>query len=92
MVDFSRLFVAVSLSRNVLDEAFDISLKLKRRFDFSNARISWVKEDNLHFTLKFLGDTPSDNIGTIVEALDKISSGHHPFSKRLKDAGCFPGS
>jgi len=92
MVDFSRLFVAVSLSEEVLDEAFNITLRLKRRLDYSSAKISWVKKDNLHFTLKFLGETPSENIGPVVEALDEISANHQPFKIRIQDAGCFPNS
>jgi len=92
MVDFSRLFIAVSISEEVLDEAFNIALRIRRRLDYSSARISWVKKDNLHFTLKFIGETLSENIGTIVEALHEISASHQPFKIRIQDAGCFPNS
>lgn len=41
------------------------------RHALSEERISWVQTENFHFTLRFLGDTPVDQVPVIAEALIK---------------------
>jgi 2'-5' RNA ligase len=53
-------------------------------------RVSWVKPQNLHLTLKFLGDTPADRIDEIAAALQEAASSAAPFSAAVSDSGVFP--
>lgn len=53
-------------------------------------RVSWVKADNIHLTLKFLGDTPEKRIGDIAEALRDIARGTHSIAASLAGTGAFP--
>jgi len=81
-----RSFIAVNL---------DGDLKKKIAEETENLRkiggdIKWVPPENLHITLKFLGDTDEDLIPTVQERLSVISSSSAPFSLRLSGAGVFP--
>ena len=58
-----RLFIAVDLSGN--QEVNKIYSEIKRRL--INNKIRWVKPQNMHLTLKFLGSTPSDKVDSIIE-------------------------
>ncbi|MFX0185110.1 MAG: RNA 2',3'-cyclic phosphodiesterase, partial [Candidatus Hodarchaeota archaeon] len=54
--------------------------------NFSGVRV--VKLSQLHLTLKFLGEVPSNRIETIKEAITKIEDPQ--FEIELKNMGCFP--
>lgn len=46
--------------------------------------------DNLHLTLKFLGDTPSNKIATLQAALQKAVLPCQKFDLKAVGVGCFP--
>lgn len=56
----------------------------------SNAQVSWVRVENLHLTLKFLGDVETDRFQSIDEALARICASHEGFPLAFRDLGCFP--
>ena len=58
--------------------------------DHSNVQINWIKSQNLHLTLKFIGYTPENMFGEIVSELSEIFKNQKPFSISVKDTGCFP--
>ncbi len=52
--------------------------------------VKWVKKENLHLTLKFLGDVAPSRIQTIELNLQKIAAMYSPFSVTLRSVGGFP--
>lgn len=52
--------------------------------------ISWVKPENLHLTLLFLGDTPDNEIKEITPLLQEIMAQQHCFELRLTGFELFP--
>jgi len=53
--------------------------------------VRWVTEQNIHLTLKFLGDVSPSNLEHLAEAL-KVESGQHPlFELTVGRIGAFPG-
>lgn len=81
-----RTFVAVEV-----DEASRRELaRLLTSFRASQADVKWVSPENLHLTLKFLGDIPPEAIGEVVGRLDQVSRGVKPFRLRLGGLGAFP--
>ena len=77
-----RLFVSSRLPKTVCAEVSEIMRQLPK------PQINPVDEDNLHFTLEFLGEVEEKNIPGIIIALEKISSSK--FSARLAGLGAFP--
>ena len=57
----------------------------------SGAQLKLVEKENLHLTLKFLGDTREDDIDKIEEIMRESLVGVKPFKILLKDVGFFPG-
>jgi 2'-5' RNA ligase len=55
-------------------------------------RISWVKPENLHLTLKFLGDTPANRLEEIAAALQEAAATVEPFSATVASSGVFPNA
>jgi len=54
--------------------------------------VRWTKEDNLHLTLKFLGDITETQVGEISSALSILADATPRFPFSLKGLGGFPSS
>jgi RNA 2',3'-cyclic 3'-phosphodiesterase len=83
-----RIFVGIalpSLLRRALSEAV---LPLRN----PSLPVSWTPEENLHMTLKFLGEVQPDRIGDVSERLVAASRGVAPFTFVLEMGGTFPPS
>lgn len=74
--------------------AIDIPEELKRllsqipKLDLASAKITWVNPDNIHVTLKFLGEIDEIKLKKVSESLSKIST--QRFTLKTSNMGCFP--
>ena len=55
-----------------------------------NDRVSWVKSENLHFTLRFVGEIGADGVQRVREAALEAAAGHAAFDVALGGLGAFP--
>ena len=53
-------------------------------------RMNWVKPENWHITLRFLGDTTSEKIDVLKELIDQSFGELNSFNSKLKGVGVFP--
>ena len=81
-----RAFIAIDLPSNIKAEISKIQDKLKTNL----ARVHWVKAQNLHLTLKFLGEISPEQLEAINRIIDKVSQTTVPFKIKLDDLGAFP--
>lgn len=84
---YKRLFLAIP----ILPE---IKLQKQKEFLINNLKeemINWVKDENMHLTLKFIGKTPTQKIPEIIEAVNPIIS-RNPFPMILEKVGIFGSS
>ncbi|MCX7727637.1 MAG: RNA 2',3'-cyclic phosphodiesterase [Chitinispirillaceae bacterium] len=75
-----RLFLAIDLPERIREDISDTYQVIH------NAR--WMSEEQLHITLKFLGELTASQEETLIKAMSTIS--FSPFSLRLKGVGYFP--
>ena len=52
----------------------------------------WTPPENVHLTLKFLGEIPEGEIEHIGAALRKVCGDHTPFDASLSSFGAFPSA
>ncbi|HDO06281.1 MAG TPA: RNA 2',3'-cyclic phosphodiesterase [Bacteroidetes bacterium] len=83
-----RLFVAIKI---VPDENFLKSYHALR-YALQLEKISWVKPDNFHLTLKFLGKTPEEKLPVIRTALQQAAAQTPCFSMKMAGTGIFGSS
>lgn len=81
-----RTFIALELSNEVREELSRLQEELKK----VDADIKWAKAENIHLTLKFLGNVEEAKIEEIKKLLDNISSREKPFETSLFKLGAFP--
>ncbi|MBN1511252.1 MAG: RNA 2',3'-cyclic phosphodiesterase [Phycisphaerae bacterium] len=80
-----RLFIAVELNDAVRRRLADIQAEL----DDVRACIKWVKPENAHLTLVFIGDVPDAMAAPIAGVMDRVAADTRPFALRLAGAGFF---
>jgi 2'-5' RNA ligase len=54
--------------------------------------VRWVPAENVHLTLKFLGEVDDNLVPKIEEALATVAAGAEPFPLSLSGCGCFPNA
>jgi len=52
--------------------------------------VAWVAADNLHVTLKFLGDTDEAHVPALLDALGTAAAGTAAFEVAVRGLGAFP--
>ena len=81
-----RVFIALELSEEIKGELARLQDELKH----TEADVKWVKPENIHLTLKFLGHITEEKVAHAKEVLTKIASSSKPFIINLFKLGCFP--
>ncbi len=81
-----RCFIAIELPEEINEALAELQGKLKR----CGADIKWARPENIHLTLKFLGDTHEDDIEKISGKLLDICSNFDLFEIELAGIGVFP--
>ncbi len=81
-----RCFIAIELSEDVKSGLAVLQQDLKE----CGADIRWVKPDNIHLTLKFLGDVDETNVRSIVEQVVGACANYSFFDLEISGIGVFP--
>lgn len=81
-----RLFIAINVAPSLRDSLAAIQGKFKS----PAAPVKWVKPENLHFTLKFLGEVPEARLPGLREAFRGSLTGVRSFTFSLAGLGTFP--
>lgn len=85
-----RLFIALELPEEVLQKIQEVQIQLKKATPKTAVR--WVRPDGIHLTLKFLGDTPKDQVDALKNGLRHAVRGIGPITLRAEGLGCFPNT
>ena len=83
MTEF-RGFISVEIP--VFPKILDFISEIKN----SGTNVKLVEPENIHITLKFLGDTKEDLIEKIQEIINKSTEQINPFELKVKSTGVFP--
>ncbi|MCX5702566.1 MAG: RNA 2',3'-cyclic phosphodiesterase [Candidatus Omnitrophica bacterium] len=81
-----RAFIAIELSQEIKDSLSQLQERLKS----SQADVKWVSPQNIHLTLKFLGEVDESKLEKIGEILETLKADKTPFYMRLSSVGAFP--
>jgi len=83
-----RAFIAINLSPDVLERIEQVALDLKKRMN--SVPIRWVPTENIHLTLKFLGNVSTANLELLKDILENVASNHHECDISVGGIGVFP--
>jgi len=83
-----RAFVAIHIPRAVREAIGQSVAGLQRAV--SSATVRWVALENIHLTLRFLGDVPPSNLGMLEQMLATEAARHPAFELQAGTLGVFP--
>lgn len=81
-----RLFVALELPEGHRASLAGVCEEGRR------GGVRWVAADNVHLTLKFLGEVDEGLVPGIERALAEVAGSAQPFALALEGGGCFPNA
>ena len=85
-----RAFIALDLSPEVLGRLEYLAGQLKGRL--SGAQVRWVSVQNIHLTIKFLGDVSVNNLGVLNKIVENEAHQQVEFEIRVAGLGAFPST
>ena len=83
-----RAFIAVPLSEEVKRGLDDVARALGG--PVPRGAVRWVRPEQIHLTLVFLGDTLTDQLPDVKRGMDAAAKSHPSFTLHLGELGCFP--
>jgi len=81
-----RTFICIEIPGSVKERIGALQQSLRG----IGAQASWVKPENIHLTLKFLGDVDGSRLGRVRDAVERASGSTSHFQVTVGGAGCFP--
>ena len=87
-MDTFRTFIAIELPADVRARVAQHIAGL--RHELPDVRASWSREDNLHLTLKFLGNVSVADIPRVSDAVAIATQSVSSFELTFSDCGTFP--
>jgi len=81
-----RLFVAVNPPLEIKEKIKRLEADLKK----CDLAAKWVKAENIHLTLKFLGEVGAEKIPSIKQAMEKVAGQFKAFEANMDGFGFFP--
>ena len=85
-----RCFIAVEIDETIRQEISRVQQRLQKELRGNESGIKWVPPENIHLTLKFLGNVTDQDIPEICDAVSRAASEFQPFSFGVGTCGCFP--
>ena len=85
-----RAFIAIELPDELKFQIVRAQRELAKLLP--SGAVRWTMPEQLHLTLRFLGDIPVADLGLLEAALRRACVGHAPFELSAEDFGVFPDS
>jgi 2'-5' RNA ligase len=86
LCEMMRLFIAIDIPENLREELSRVSAKLKK----CDLDVKLVKAENIHLTLKFLGETAEEQIDEIKNIITGIGGQFSKLELATAGFGFFP--
>lgn len=83
-----RTFIAVELEKGLIETIDSFIFRTYR--EIGKNKISWVKKENLHITLKFLGEIEEKQVEVVKDVLKNVSQNVKEFTISIEGLGVFP--
>jgi 2'-5' RNA ligase len=83
-----RLFIAIEIPRDTRRRVMQHVATLREQAP--DVRATWNREENVHLTLKFLGDVATDRVEALSQAAARSAQKVAAFSLSIEGCGAFP--
>jgi len=86
-----RVFIAIDIGKEVKKALSDLQQQLASSADVKKSDVKWVNPENIHLTLKFLGEIEEEKAVEVCDIVKDVASRHKSFELDVESVGCFGG-
>jgi 2'-5' RNA ligase len=86
-----RCFIAIDIDEKIRKALANLQKELQGKADIKRGDTKWVNPENIHLTLKFLGEIKDDQIMDICNITGDVAGRHKRFELNIESVGHFGG-
>ena len=86
-----RVFIAIDIDEQIRKMLGELQLELQTKADIKKSDVKWVRPDNMHLTLKFLGEIKDEQVPEVCNIVKDATNGHESFELAVESVGHFGG-
>ncbi|MGD0077097.1 MAG: RNA 2',3'-cyclic phosphodiesterase [Sedimentisphaerales bacterium] len=86
-----RVFIAIDIDDKIRKAIADVQKQLNAKVDIRKGDVKWVEPDNIHLTLKFLGEIDDSKLSEVKEITEQVAAAHNKFNLDIESVGSFGG-
>jgi 2'-5' RNA ligase len=86
-----RVFIAIDIGDKIRKQLGDLQQRLIDTADIKKSDVKWVKPENIHLTLKFLGEIEDERTVEVCNIVKDVAGKHSSFEINVESVGCFGG-
>ena len=86
-----RCFIAIDIDEQIRRAIADLQNELRSKVDIRKSDVKWVNPENIHLTLKFLGEIKDEQIMDVCNITGDVAGRHNGFELDVGSVGCFGG-
>jgi len=87
-----RCFIAIDLDEQVRKGLSNLQNQLQSKADIRKGDAKWVNPENMHLTLKFLGEIKDEQVVDVCNITEDAASRHESFELNVESVGYFGGT
>jgi len=84
-----RCFIAVDIDEAMREEIARLQDDLQQKTSLKRSEAKWVEPENIHLTLKFLGEVRDQEISEICRIVEGTAADYERFSLEIEGVGTF---
>ncbi|MBN2019873.1 MAG: RNA 2',3'-cyclic phosphodiesterase [Sedimentisphaerales bacterium] len=86
-----RCFIAIDIDEKMRNAIADLQKQIAAKVDIKKGDVKWVEPDNIHLTLKFLGEIEDKQLADVCEISKQVAEAHKNFTLDIETVGTFGG-
>jgi len=86
-----RVFIAIDIDEQIRKALGGLQNELQSKVDIKKSDVKWVNPDNMHLTLKFLGEIKDVQTVDVCNITKEVAGRHESFELDVETVGHFGG-
>ena len=86
-----RCFIAIDIDEQIRKALANLQNELRSKVDIRKGDVKWVNPENIHLTLKFLGEIKDEQIMDVCNITGDVAGRHKSFELDIESVGWFGG-
>ena len=86
-----RVFIAIDIDDKIRKSIADLQKQIASKVSVKQGDLKWVEPNNIHLTLKFLGEITDEQLTEVKEITETITQAHQKFNLEIESIGSFGG-